>query len=629
MFVIEVIPLKRSVQIESLSYFSSVAYTRGTIITIPVRNQQIRGVVVETKPVSGAKTALRAATFSLRKLPAQENTDTLSPIYIETAAELAEYYACHIGSIIYQLLPPEIRDGNIPLPHTHHTNAHTAVAPEVLQGTSPERFLAYRALVRETFAHAGSVLLVTPSSVEAAAAYEELSAGIEDRVVLLTSTMTTKSARAAYTLLDDFSKPKLIIATPAHSVIERHDITTVIIDSARSGNYRERVRPYLDTRTVLTLHAKKSGRRLIFADLLPRTEEEIKRREDVYGTIGETPKRIILPGKVSIVKMNDKPDGATPFKLFSPKVLSAIEATCAEKGKVFLFAARRGLSPVVACIDCGHIFRCPESGAPYSLVRLTIGGEEKRFFVCGVSGKRERAADVCPECGGWRLRERGIGIQHVYDELSSLLPGHPIVMFDHTTANTFKKASFLAEKFYKTKGAILIGTPMVLPYLIKGITTSVIVNMDALRATPTWRQQEETLGTLLHIREHTTETVYIQTRTDTDELLEQARTGSVEKFYDDEIALREGLQYPPYAHFIHLTWQGTRDAVEKTEQLVSTLLESYKPMLYSAPPSPKGALIRYALIRVGQSSWPNKKMADALRALPPTVRVFIDPDRIV
>ncbi|MFM2423880.1 MAG: hypothetical protein RLZZ70_267, partial [Candidatus Parcubacteria bacterium] len=64
MYVVEVIPLVRGVQIESLTYFSSVSYPLGTIVTIPVRGKTVSGVVVGANPVSNAKTALKAATFS-------------------------------------------------------------------------------------------------------------------------------------------------------------------------------------------------------------------------------------------------------------------------------------------------------------------------------------------------------------------------------------------------------------------------------------------------------------------------------------------------------------------------------------------------------------------------------------
>jgi hypothetical protein len=77
MFVIEVIPLKRGIGIESLSYYSALSYTEGTIISIPIRNQETMAVVIGFKEVSAAKTALKTATFSLRKLQAQPDSKTL------------------------------------------------------------------------------------------------------------------------------------------------------------------------------------------------------------------------------------------------------------------------------------------------------------------------------------------------------------------------------------------------------------------------------------------------------------------------------------------------------------------------------------------------------------------------
>lgn len=629
MFVIEVIPLKRGVHVESLSYFSSESYTLGTILTVPIRNQQVRGVITNISEVSGAKTALRAATFSLKKLPVQKDTQALSDAFLKTAHQLAEYYACQPGAVIHALLPPEVRDGKIPLPYTHHVPPAESYAPEIFQGTLEERYLAYRSLVRETLAHGESILLVVPSSIEAEYAKRQLGFGIEERMTVLTSTLGTKSLRDGYQKLDDFAKAKLIIATPSHAMLERHDISLVIMEGERSGNYRERTRPYFDYRTVLRIHAKNAGRRLIYSDLLIRSEEELLRREDIYATYGETPKRISLPGKLVVVTMKDKPEATTPFRLFSPKVLKKIDDVHAKKGKAFLFAARRGLSPVVACLDCGHIFRSPDSGAPYSLVRIVRDGTEHRYFIDSVSGQRVRAADVCTECGGWRLRERGIGIQQVYDDLRKERPDIPVILFDHTSANTYKKAHFLQKKFYETKGSIMLGTQMALPYLTEPITTSIIVNMDALRATPTWHQQEETLGILLHLREHTTDAVLAQTRTGSDELLEYAGSGSLTRFYDEEIELRKTYHYPPYSHFIHLTWQGSPEALQKTEAVVASALESYKPTFYSAPPSAKGVSVRYALLRLPRANWPDTRLSELIRTLPPSVRIVMNPSRII
>lgn len=629
MFVIEVIPLQRGIRIDALSYFGSVAYPPGTLLTVPIRNRMVRAMVTSTEEVSVAKTALRAATFSLKKLPPQERVEQLSPALIKTAESLSASYAISVGLVLYSLLPSNIQNGETALPHTHHLNGSEKHLPEILQANRIERYLAYRSLVRETFAHSGSLLMVVPSSIEAQELFDTLSSGIEDRIIVLTSTMPKKALNEAYTKLDDFSKPQLIIATPAHSIIERHDITHVVMEHARSPYYKGHTRPYLDYRDALRVHAYETGRRFIMGDLLMRSEEELARREERFVTFGETPKRIELQGKLEVVNMQTKTHEAPSFELFSPKVIEAIRDVRKTKGRIFIFAARRGLAPVVGCSDCGYIFRSPQSGAPYSLIRTMRAGVEERWFVCSTSGQRERAADVCPICGSWRLRERGIGIQHVHDELHKLLKGIPIILFDHTTASTYKKACFLRDTFYSTKGSVMLGTHMAIPYLTKSINASVVVNMDALLATPTWRLEEDNLALLLALRETTKGNVYVQTRTKDNSLILHAKHASVEHFYDEELELRKTFNYPPFTIFVHLTWQGESSAVKKIEKEVQKILSDFSPSIYPSPTPPRNTIILYCLIRISTKDWPKKSLTDALRRLPPSVRVVLNPDRII
>jgi len=630
MFVIQVIPLKRGIGIDSLSYFSSEQYAIGTLLQIPVRSTNILGLVVEVHEVSAAKTALRRATFSLRKLPFQENAQTLSPLFIKTAEELAIFYSTHLGNILYNLLPPEIQRGEIALPHTLYvTPESTAGIPELLQAKKSERYAVYRSLVRETFAHAGSIHIVAPTSVEAEDLKNDLSLGIEERVIFLTSTIPKRELKNAYAALENFTQQKLIISTPSHAMIERHDVTLTIIEEARSPHYKERVRPYLDYRDVLRMHTRHTGRRFIMGDILPRTEEEALRREDRFLTFGETPRRIELKGKIDIIEVPKHATPEIPFALFSEKMIAHLREVKKKKQHFFIFSARRGLAPIVSCQDCGYVFRSPLSGAPYALLRTIKNGVEERWFVCNTSGERVRALDICPECSSWKLRERGIGIQSTHDELRKILPQTPIILFDHTTATTYKKARFLQETFYSTKGAIMLGTQMALPYLTKEIDASLVVNMDALLTTPTWRLEEENLALLLRLREITKGSVYIQTKSKDAELLNYARYAEVERFYTDELELRKSFNYPPFARFIHLTWQATPEIAKKIEGEIQTLLELYNVSLYQSPHSPKGTIIGHGLIRIPEHEWPHVSLGQALKTLPPTVRVVLNPDRIV
>lgn len=622
MYVIEVMPLGRGQHLEALSYFSATAYPYGTLLSIPVRSQTLSGVVLSAHEVSGARAALRSATFSLRRLPAQTEVRMLPRALIETADELADRYAAQSGAVLFALLPSEVRSGALALPPEAERRSGEHLH-EVLTAPRTERIQAYQSIVREAFASDRSVTLVVPTTEDGAALHEVLQAGIEQYVVPLYRARGIRAQRAAYARLAEGGHPTLTIATPHHAFLDRPDTGVVIVERSRSFAYRHRARPYLDYRDALRTYARTTGMRFLSGDTLVRTEDEYLIRGERALPHGEHPKRIALSGTLKPVPMEDAADGVTPFKLFSETVYTAIEKTRRSGGRTFLFSARRGLAPIVACADCGHILRCPQSGSPLALHRVIKDGIEERRLVSSVSGYTRRADDHCEACGSWRLRERGIGVQHVYDELAERFPADDLILFDHQTASTHAKATALRDTFYTKKKAIMVGTALALPYLRAPIETSVVVSLDSLRAIPSWRQEEEALGTLLSLREATAGTVYVQMRAPDEKLIEHARTGATAAYYDEELPLRERFAYPPYAVLIHLTWKKRSVSAEQ----VAEHFAGSDIHIYDAPGAEDTTA--YGLIRVAHDAWPDATLAERIRALPPSVRVVLNPDRLV
>jgi primosomal protein N' len=630
MYVIEVIPLVRGVQIESLTYFSSTDYSRGMIVQIPVRGKSVSGVVIECAPVSSAKTALKAATFSLRKLPPDQRTTTLSHHLLLAVEELYKILPAKRGAILFSLLPPDVRSGTVTYPPLPTHAGSEDATPQLLAGSREERIIAYQSIIRSAFAHRGSVLLVVPTATAVTALYDALHHGITDRVVCFSSEQSKTARTKAYTQFTDLSRASLIIATPHFAYLDRPDMTTIIVEEVGSQHYVERTRPYVDHRIALMTLARVAKRAIILGDITTRTDDEYHLRSERYLTYGEPQRRLTLPATLTLVTQHDKPKGEVPFSLFSPELKKRIGTALEGRHNVFLYAARRGLSPVVACIDCGHIFRCPDSGTPYSLLRTyhATRGEE-RWFVSSTSGKRIRAADICPGCGSWRLRERGIGIQHIENEVKALFPQTPLVVCDATTANTYKKARALQKTMGGHKGAIFLGTTIMMSYLPTNIYLSAIVSLDAVRAIPTWRADESLFRLLLTLREASNHEVMVQTRTEPDDLLLYATRGATDRFHDDELALREMLAYPPFSTFYFLTWQGTAEHLKTTEAQVKHLLApvNTRAEYYTNPQSNPDKPIRHCLIRTDGSH--DTHLVEILRHLPPHVAVVVNPDRIV
>jgi len=630
MNVVSVIPLIRGSQLDTLSYYTSQTFPLGTIITVPIRNQQKPAVVLKCAPGSATKAALRAATFRLRKLPEQHECPALPAALLQTAQTLVKHTPAELGAIVYALLPKEVREGDVTIATVsgnYQARENTDIT--VLTGTYEDRYRSYRSRIRETFAHRGSVLFVVPTTADVERARTCLERGIEKRIVTFSAALTKKKLHDAYADFQDVTHAKLVITTPSHAFLDRHDFTDIIIDQSRSRAYKSRFRPYLDIRECLKHLARHTGRRVVLGDLVPRTEDEYLRREDIYETEGDVPKRLTVTGRLEVVEPPATRSASDKFELFFPPVLKELASITSKRKNIFIYAARRGLAPVVTCVDCGYIFRCPDSGAPYTLFKTEKNGEEQRWFVAAASGRRLRAPDTCPQCSSWRLRERGIGIQHIEKELRAQFPTVPLILFDHTTATTLRKATQLVSTFYETKGAIMLGTAMALPYLERPIPYTIVTSLDAARSVPTWRAEEELFSLLMQLREKTEEVCYLQTRSAPDEVVGLAVSAQIEAFYDGELALREQLKYPPFSIFVHLTLAGTAQMVQKLETELDALLLPWKPRFYHAPTTTSAKATRYGLLRIPRHAWPDEKLMHTLRSLPPNVRIEVNPDRII
>jgi primosomal protein N' len=162
------------------------------------------------------------------------------------------------------------------------------------------------------------------------------------------------------------------------------------------------------------------------------------------------------------------------------------------------------------------------------------------------------------------------------------------------------------------------------------VDLSAVISLDAARATPTWRADESLFRLLIRLRECTAKEVIVQTRTDADPLVEYASRGAVERFFDDEISLRQQLKYPPFSTFILLTWSGTPEVVAESEKVIKQILNSDLPQYYTNPHSSATQTHRHALIRIDSPD--NIIMAEIIqkvRQLPPYIKVEVNPERIV
>lgn len=595
MYVIDVIPFSKGVPPGALSYRSAKQLLPGALVSVPLRKKRVRGIVVSVAEVRDAKAELKRASFSLSG--DLKELGTLPSELIEALRDTALYQGASLGAVLSQLLegmlPEEVPTSFVP---------GTGYVRTGVEKPYEARVADYRKRIEATV---GATLLVAPTLIEAAR-FKEAFKSLKPLV--LSSALTPAKREAALMAARD--AVGLVIATPAFSFVPIQHLGQIILDRVSAGTYRFQKRPYTSMVPALECLARARSLPLVLGDFpLPLEYRE----EGILSSEGLGSMRILD------AKQEEEKQG-TVFKAVPEPMREEIAKVLTKKGRVAVFAARRGYAPAVVCRTCGASVKDARGRA------LTLATEKGERVLRSNDGTTLKDADaVCDVCGSWNLLPLGIGVERVVEELSEAFPETTIVRFDTDTIRTpaqARKAVLRMEEL----GTISVGTEFMLPWLAYGIDLACVASADSLLALPFWRSRERFLRLLLSLREHAKETLVATRRMDETALL-AADDLEHETFFEEETGLRTILGYPPFGTLIALACVGTGAQLEAAQTHIKEL-SSYPLSQSSDRPALKGRLTRTWVLSLPNGAWPDSVLSQKLAALPLSIRVLIDPDSL-
>lgn len=630
MFVVEVLPIQKTALKGSLTFFSKEALQVGDVISAPIRGKSTPTLVLSCRDVREEKLSLRNSEYALKKV-----TGTPKRIFdtriIEAVREAAVWYGLPEGIVLQHFTPNAILTSTGSIPSvTHDREEHTTTPDRLaLQGEYEDRIRTYRNIAREAFARGESVFILTPTIPEAESLFEKLSRGIEEQVLLVTSGLSKKAAIAAWKRAATDPEPLLIIGTHSFLSMPRDNLKTLIIERESARAYRGRERTQIDARIFAEARARGTGTRIIFADFPLRVETRARLK---LGTLEESMRLQVAShssARTFVLDARTKDEVGKTKKKFSPlieKTMVLIESHIKRQGRVFVYASRRGLAPLTICNDCETPVTDPTTGAPMSLHKTPDGN----VFLSHHTGALKPAHTTCASCGSWNLVSLGIGAERVAEELEKRFPNTPLFTLTTDTADTHPKAKRIADEFFGTPGAILVGTERALPYLAEPVELSVVASIDSALSSSAWRAHEYAHQTLFFLRDRSQEEFVVQTRMPDTLVMKSIATGNPTDFFNTELAQREQFGYPPAATFIGLTWIGTERGVNALKEEVLPLLSEWD-VVGPLPPRQvgKNRFLMRVVLRLAYGLWPDEKLRATLKNLPPAVSVSVDPDEIV
>ncbi len=331
----------------------------------------------------------------------------------------------------------------------------------------------------------------------------------------------------------------------------------IVMDEEHEMTYKSETTPKYHAREVAIRRAELNGAKVLLGSATPSLESFYKAKNDQYTLLELKHKAAAKDNlKVEIVDMRDELAKGNK-SIFSRRLYELIKNRLCKNEQILLFLNRRGHSNFVSCRQCGYVFKCKHCDISYTY------HSSKHQLVCHYCGDTMPLPSVCPACGSKYLKPFGIGTQKVEACVKELFPKARVLRMDMDT--TTKKDSFsrIIHQFSNYEADILIGTQMIAKgHDFDRVTLVGVLAADQSLHNHDFRASERTFQLITQVagragRGRLPGVGVIQTYTPDHYSIIRASKEDYASFYEEELAFRKLMHYPPFSHFMVLLMQSS------------------------------------------------------------------------
>lgn len=339
---------------------------------------------------------------------------------------------------------------------------------------------------------------------------------------------------------------KIVIGTRSAVFAPLQNIGLIIMDEEQEHTYKSERTPRYQTREIAKFRSKYNKALFLMTSATPSVESYSAALSGKY-TLCEMTERYgdsKLPKVITVdMKQEIKNGNKSPI---SETLREMIKENLERKKQTILLINRRGYNTFIACNSCGHVITCPNCS-----ISLTYHSYNN-LLMCHYCGFAKPLDNICPECGQNSIRYSGYGTQRIEDELSRLFPEARVLRMDADTTSKKFSHQKLFDSFSNGEYDILIGTQMVAKGLdFPNVTLVGVVNADNSLYDENYTAQEKSFDLITQVvgrsgRRNENGYAVIQTINPYNEVIKYASKQDYHSFYENEIALRKVLTYPPF-----------------------------------------------------------------------------------
>ena len=509
--------------------------------------------------------------------------------------------------------------------------------------TSSGKTEIYTKLIEEYIAKGKQVLYLLPEIALTTQLVGRLRAHFGNKVAVFHSKYSNNERVEVWNqVLENSEKAQIVIGARSALFLPFQDLGFIIVDEEHEQTFKQvDPAPRYHARDAAIVLANLQKAKVLLGSATPSMETYYNAKSGKYGfvEIFDRYGNVLMP-EIELVDLKDKYFRKKMVGHFSDVLIEAITNVLALGEQVILFQNRRGYSPLLECMTCGHVPQCQQCD-----VSLTYH-KHKNQLRCHYCGYSIAKPTNCHACSSVDLTTKGFGTEQIQQELSELFPSHKIGRMDQDTTRGKFGFEKIIDSFKNREIDILVGTQMLGKGLdFDNVTLVGIMNADNMLYHPDFRAFERSFQMMTQVsgrsgRSEKQGKVIIQTYSPLHNTIQQVTKNDYVGMYKEQLHDRQIYKYPPYFKLVKLTLKHRDfDKLKQGSMWLYQVMQQNLPMPVLGPEEPPISRIRNEYIRtimvkipmnisVGNTKKTIQKMLNSFEAVPSyrSIRVILNVD---
>lgn len=407
-------------------------------------------------------------------------------------------------------------------------------------------------------------------------------------------------------VFENSDKAQIIVGTRSALFLPFNNLGLIIIDEEHEQNFKQYdPAPRYHTREAAIILAQLHNAKTLLSSATPSIETYHNTQNKKYGLVTLSQRyNETQPPEIELVDLKDSFFRKRMQGHLSDTLLEAISYTLEQNQQVIIFQNRRGFSPIVECMDCGHVPQCIHCNVSLTYHKIK---NQLRCHYCSYSIANPTK---CHSCSSSNLNTKGLGTEQIQIELEHLFPNKKIIRMDKDTTSSKFGHEKILEQFLTKEAQIMVGTQMISKGLdFDNIGLVGVINADSLIHFPDFRAHERCFQLLTQLagragRAGEQAKVIIQTYNPNNITIQQVLNSNYLAMYQSEMQERSVYQYPPYCKLIRITLRDKNyDKLAEASTWLSQAVRNSIPITILGPEEPsvnrvKNEFIRHILLKI-------------------------------